>query len=187
MTETKHKKGFASFEAMLKVMDSADRPSKLIRWPAPDGETSFNVRLWTLSDIEFAEATLAAQEWVFDPKRGMGASPLTVEMQRALFDAEEERQILARALRNADDPSAPLVVDVDHLRRVLTPDARRVLMRVYNTYADECSPIREIEALEPAEAKRMLQDFQRAGELSGWLDSCDFGSLKRFVQQLVAL
>lgn len=187
MTAPKQQKGFASFDAMLKVMSSADRPSKLIQWPAPDGETTFNVRLWALSDIEFAEATLAAQEWVFDPKRGMGASPLTVEMQRSLFDAEEERQILARALRCADKPAEPLVVDVDDLRRVLTPDARRVLMRVYNSYADECSPIREVELLEPAEAKRMLLDFQRAGELSGWLDSCDFGSLKRFVQQLVAL
>ncbi len=181
------KKGFSSFDEMLKVMSSADRPSKLIKWPAPEGEATFDVRLWALSDIEFAEATLAAQDWVFDPKRGMGASPLTVEMQRSLFDAEEERQILARALRNANHPDSPLVANVDDLRRVLTPDARRVLMRVYNTYADECSPIREIEALDAAEAKRMLLDFQKAGELSGWLDSCDFGSLKRFVQQLVAL
>ncbi len=187
MAAPKAQKSFASFEEMLKVMSSADRPSKLIEWPAPDGEKSFSVRLWALSDIEFAEATLAAQDWVFDPKRGMGASPITVEMQRSLFDAEEERQILARALRNADKPGEPLVADVDDLRRVLTPDARRLLMRMYNAWADECSPIRELEAMDPAEAKRMLLDFQRAGELSGWLDSCDFGSLKRFVQQLVAL
>lgn len=180
------RKQLTSFNDLLEVMNSTQRASKLLQWPTPDGEASFEIRLWCLSDEEHALATVAAQEWAFDEKRGIGASPLVAELRRSLFDAEEERQILLRALRRGDDASIPLVVEPDDLRRVLTPDARLALMRAYNGWVDECSPIRHLESgkYSAAEMKAMLRDFRNAGQLSDWLDSCDFASLKSIVLRL---
>jgi hypothetical protein len=127
-----------------------------------------------LSDTETTSAVLDAERWVADQVKDRVVSE---ESRQLLLDTEEDRQLLARALRNATDPSMPLTT-VDVLRRVLNKDARAVLMQHYLAWCDECSPLRSLEALPLEEQIARLRNFHEAGALSDWLNSCDFVSLK---------
>lgn len=172
------------FEDFVKRATSAsDRISKEIDFPVPTGVASFKVRLWVLSDSETTSAVVDAEAWVAEQTKGREISP---ESKQLLLDTEEDRQLLARALRNHASPDMPLS-DVATLRRALNKDARAVLMQHYLAWCDECSPLRSLGELSLDDQIARLRNFHEAGVLSDWLNSCDFVSLKNIALSLVDL
>lgn len=170
-----------SFEDLVKRATTAtERLSKTIEFPVLAGEKPFKVKLWVLSDDETKDAVLGAEQWVQEQTKGRSVSD---ESRQLLLDTEEDRQLLARALRNPEMPDIPLS-DVATLRRVLNKDARAVLMQHYLAWCDECSPLRSLGALSLEDQVSALRNFQEAGALSDWLNSCDFVSLKNIALSL---
>lgn len=164
-----------NFDDFVKRATSArDRVSKEIDFPVPAGEETFKIKLWVLSDEETTQAVLHAEAWVAEQIKGR---EISAESRQLLLDTEEDRQLLARAMRNHAMPDMPLV-DVATLRRVLNKEARAVLVQHYLAWVDECSPLRSLNALPHAERIAQLRNFHEAGVLPEWLNSCDFGSLK---------
>lgn len=173
-----------SFEDFVKRTTSAqERPAKEIEFPVPTGSKPFKVRLWVLSDEETRSAVIAAEKWVTDQLK---AGSISEESRQLLLDTEEDRQLLARALRNNATPDLPLT-DADTLRRVLNKDSRAVLMQHYLAWCDECSPLKSLGALSLEEQLARLRNFHEAGALSDWLNSCDFVSLKNTALSLADL
>lgn len=167
-----------NFEDFVKRATSAsDRVSKEIEFPVPNGSAPFKVRLWVLSDEETTQAVITAEAWVEEQIKGRVISS---DSRQLLLDTEEDRQLLARALRNHAMPDMPLA-DVATLRRVLNKEARSVLMQHYIAWTDECSPLRRLDDLPMEEQLAKLRNFYESGVLSDWLSSCDFVSLKGFV------
>lgn len=170
-----------SWEDFVKRATSeTERIAKTIEFPVPNGVAPFKVKLWVLSDTETTSAVLDAERWVAEQLKDRVVSE---ESRQLLLDTEEDRQLLARAIRNPSDPSMPLAT-VEVLRRVLNKDARAVLMQHYLSWADECSPLRSLDAYPLEEQIARLRNFHEAGALSEWLSSCDFVSLKNIVLSL---
>lgn len=172
------------FEDFVKRATSAtERVSKEIEFPVPNGAPAFKVRLWVLSDEETTRAVLDAETWVDEQTKGRA---LSEESRQLLLDTEEDRQILARALRNHATADLPLC-DAATLRRVLNKDARAILMQHYLAWCDECSPLRSLGEFSLEEQIARLRNFHEAGALSDWLNSCDFVSLKNTALSLADL
>lgn len=170
-----------AFEDFVKRATSAsERISKEIEFPVPAGVAPFKVRLWVLSDEETTRAVLDAEAWVAEQIKSREVS---AESRQLLLDTEEDRQLLARALRNHAAPDMPLA-DVATLRRVLNKDARAILMQTYLAFCDECSPLRSLGEFSLEEQIARLRNFHEAGALSDWLNSCDFVSLKNIALSL---
>lgn len=170
-----------SFEDFVKRTTSAtERIAKEVEFPVPIGAKPFRVKLWVLSDDETRSAVIDAEAWVAAQAKGR---ELSDESRQLLLDAEEDRQLLARALRNYTSPDLPLA-DAETLRRVLNKDSRAILMQHYLAWCDECSPLRSLGAFPLEEQVARLRNFHEAGVLSDWLNSCDFVSLKNIALSL---
>lgn len=174
---------FSSFDELAATLaNPATRPSKLIEFPAPSGMKSLPVRLWALNDEETCEAALHARLWVDEQSN---RRPISDDSARILLETEEERQILLRALRRAEDPSLPLCLDVDALRRVLNKDMRAMLMQNYFAWCDECAPFKSLFATDTDEKVAELRALHRSRGLGAFLGSCD-GITHRDITLLLA-
>lgn len=165
------------------ITSSTDRPSKVVEFPTPTGIAPFHVRLWVLSDEETRRAVLDAEAWVNEQLKDKTVSD---ESARILLDAEEDRQILCRALRDHSDASSPLTT-VDQLRRALNKDMRAVLMQHYLAWCDESSPFKSLGALPLEQKVAALRNFHEAGALSDYLSSCDFDTQRNIALLLADL
>lgn len=155
------------------VMSRRGRMTKSFAWPVLKGESSRQGCFVMLTDEEITAAQTAATEYLRKDLK-LDEFQLAVSMERNLYAAEEERQLLARALRDPTEPSMPYAT-VEDLRRHLDPETRHALMRLYNAFVAERSPITREQ--DPEKLRALVTDLKEAGGLSDWLICCDSDTL----------
>lgn len=154
-------------------MLSAERPSKEVRLPHPYTGKPVAARLVVLSDEEIATSQADAARYL-EVDLKLSAVQLALAQEGKLYEAEEQRQILARGVRDVQNVDAPFA-SIEQLRSYLTPETRLVWMRHLVAYNRERSPIREEH--DPEKILGKVRDLKEAGALLAWLLSCDFDSL----------
>lgn len=162
---------------LAEVMRTRERPTKTFDWPVPKGEAPFQAAFVLLSDEEIQEATVNASRYVKTTYK-LDALELALASESALARQETERHLLAAALRCADNHGMPFTTP-DELRKHLGPDTRDALLRIYNAFARERSPITT--ETDPAKLVALVRELKAAGALSDWLTCCDTDTLKSIV------
>lgn len=158
------------------------RPHKVVRFPAPPGERTFDVALVVLTHQEIQDAQIEAVRYLTEEKK-LDAVKLALLSTNALVEIETHVHHLAVACRSVDDPTMPLwsVEDV----RSLTYDEREFLLGEYNAFARERSPISRAQS--PEEVSAMIAELKRDGALSAWVTCCERATLESTLLALAAL
>jgi hypothetical protein len=151
-----------------RVMRSHKRRAKLIPFPGLKGT---DVNIVCPSDEEIAEAQAAATQYLKATLR-LDEFQLSLALERNLYEAEEERQILARCLRDPIDSDASFGT-VDELREILTPDMRKSLMKALGRFQDEEHPEPQPKDRTPEALSEFIDALKGEGALSEYLTSCD--------------
>lgn len=164
------------------ALRSRKRPHKVVRFPAPQGEKSFQIALVVLGGDEIQEAQIAAVKHLTDEKKLDGVK-LALLSPSAIVETEMDYHLLAAACRDPEEISMPLW-NVEEVRS-LTVDERVFLLGEYNAFARERSPITR--ANSEQEVIAMLAELKESGALSAWLTCCERDSLERSVIALADL
>ena len=161
-----------------RVMRDKARPSKKIEFPGLDGTPC---RLWNPSDGEIDEADVAARKYLTEECK-LDALQLSLAIESKLYEAENQRQLLALVVRDVGDPEGTAFATVDDFREWLTPRQREVLMRHLKTYIEERSPERKVGGDENLVG--LIRSLKADGVLSDWLIGCDGDSARTIVLSL---
>jgi hypothetical protein len=163
-------------------MLSEERPSKDIKFPSPRSGKEIAAKLWALSDEETAAAQVAAAKYVCEGME-LDKHRLSLVLEGDLYKAEEERQLLATALRDPSKPDFPFATAAA-LRKFLTPDHRKFLITKLGQFMDERYPYRKVS--DPEKIVSMVADLKAAGALSDYLSDCDGDTLISIAESLAA-
>lgn len=162
------------------VMRRVGRATKSFQWPVLKGEKPRPGMFVMLVDEDITAAQKAAVDYLKSDLK-LDEYQLALTLDRNLYAAEEERQLLARALRDPSNAELPYAT-VEDLRKHLDPDTRLVLMRMYNAFVAERSPITREQ--DPEKLRALVRDLKEAGDLSLSLSSFDTDTL---VSTVIAL
>lgn len=155
---------------LARAMRSQKRPARVVAFPGLDGA---KVAIVNPSDEEVAEAQAAAAQYLKSVLR-LDEFQLSLMLERNLYLAEEERQLLVRVLRDPADTEASFGT-IEELRQALTPDTRKILMRHLADWIEERSPEKRFNG-DPEKVAEFVQGLKDEGALSEYLTSCDFGT-----------
>jgi hypothetical protein len=163
---------------LSKLMRSRRRPqSKPVAFPGGDG---IDVVFWNPNDEEVAESAADATRYLKDELK-LDEFQATLAMESKLYSAEEQRQLLSRVMRDAKDPDSP-VGTIEDLREALGPNERDYLCMHLAAFIDERDPHKKEN--DSQKIVRRILDLKAAGDLSEYLTSCDFGTLRNIALSL---
>lgn len=160
-----------------RVMARRGRATKTFAWPVLKGEAPRQGCFRMLTDEEIVIAQRNATRYLKDDLK-LDEFQLAISLDRNLYAAEEERQLLAAALRDPEHSELPYCT-VEDLREHLDPDTRLALMRIYNAFVAERSPITS--ERDPEKLKALVRDLKEAGALSDGLSCFDTDTLVSIV------
>jgi hypothetical protein len=156
---------------LARAMKSQKRPHKTIDFPGMNG---LKVAIVVPSDEEIAEAQAAALQYLTAGLK-LDEFKLSIMLERNLYEAEEQRQLLACVLRDPADVDASFGT-IDDLRQYLTPDTRKILLRHLAAFTEARSPEKRFDG-DPKKVEEFVRDLKDSGALSEYLTSCDFATL----------
>lgn len=165
--------------ALARVMRTHKRPSKTVTFPV----LNVKVAIVVPTDEEIAEADAAATQFLTS-KLKLNEYQVALAMERNLYEAEQQRQLLARALRDPSDTDVSFGT-VDELREILNPDIRKILLRHLGAWMDEQDPEPK-PSNDPDELTRLISDLKDAGALSEYLTCCGTDTLRSIALSLAA-
>lgn len=160
----------AEAEGRLARMRQGKRVFRDAQWP---GDPDLKVKLAVLSCTEVQECHAQA---VHRLQKELGLEPgATINLPH--LQDETLTQILARACRDAEDPSKPLASDPSDLRDSSTVDERFAMYDAYVQFQNEIDPAPETMSVElRQEIEALVKKKDRAG-----LRSCGFNTLLSFM------
>lgn len=129
---------------LVKLMGTGQRPMRTVDFPGERGK-GVAVGIWNLLQYETQQARLDAVKWIQEVCKVPDSALLA---DASLADEETKNQLLFRALRDPQNPSAPFASTVNELRTLLTPDERDALYTQYLDFVDERSPLRKLKSAE---------------------------------------
>lgn len=135
--------------SLLEKLKAGKHITQTIKWPGTD----IDVALRALSNADIQHAMFEAEAHF--KKNEIELSLSTAE----LFEDEQTTQILARALRDPEDPSKPFAKDADELRRLITRDEKDILVDSYNAFIKEVSPSGKV--LSESEIKDLFERLKK--------------------------
>lgn len=156
-----------------KPMKKRVRASRVIPWPVPYGEQSFNVALVLLTHEELQRAQIAAIEHIRSLRQD--AASLAVLQASSFVEIETEVQVLALALREAEQPDMPYKTALE-LREEMTLVEREALMRAYNAFEQDRSPFSR--ERDPQKIVAQIHESKTRGVLSDLVNFYDTFSLR---------
>lgn len=118
---------------LLEKLKAGKRNIRIVKFPGTDQDVAVRI----MSNAERQEALFATEDR-FKQKK-IEVSTTTVEA----YDDENTTQILARALRDPDDPEKPFAKNADQMRDLLNLKEKNALVAEYNAFEDEASPVAE--------------------------------------------
>lgn len=176
-------------ELAAAAMESDELPHRIVEWPGrmhptirariPDGR----VALVILSRQEKMDAKIESTNYLFK-ERQLDAVQLAMLQPEGLFEFESEVQLLAKVLRAPGELELE-AFSADDLRSALSTEAQEALMRLYNTFESDESPLTKFE--DPEQTKAYLRALKATGGLSTFVKCSDFGTGKSIALSLVEL
>lgn len=186
---TKPNSAPSAHDLAANAMESDELPHRIIEWPGRMGPTiraklsDRRVALVILSRQEKFDAQVAATDYLFKEQK-LDAIQLAMLQPEGLFEFEREVQFLSKVLRAPGDVELE-AFSADDLRGALSTEAQEALMRAYNAFERDESPLTHLE--DPEQVKAYLRALKTAGGLSTFVTCSDFGTGKSIALALVEL
>lgn len=127
-------------EAARDAVGKTGRTHRLIEWPGDRGRT---LGLVVLTEEEFTFAAIAAARYL---RNDLKLDPIDMALTQSdmLLERARDVYLLATALRDPRHIDVP-AFDAASLRQSITTEERIALMRLYNNFAHDTSPITQAE------------------------------------------
>lgn len=155
-----------------KAVLAAKRPAKIIDMP---GYPGLKVALLVPSDEEAAQAQASTLFYLTSGGLKLDEFKLSLTMESKLYEAEYERQLLVRVLRNPNAQDLPFAT-IQSLREGLTAQSRDMIMRILERWTAERNPQKDLEAT-PERLVELVRTLKAEAALPDWLMSCNFATL----------
>lgn len=188
LTEAAEADGMSPLQRLLGERGGGMRPIKIIPFPGrlgkppPDGE-GISVGLWSLSVQETRQARIDARKVLRSKPWELDEMTLVGEWGAQLLEEETRMQVLARAVRNAEQPMIPFASGTGEMNLLLEPDERDALLSEYAVFLSERSPLAHLNTDE--EVDKLAGEIVGKAEAAGTLLShFDTASLRRIITQL---
>lgn len=176
-------------ELAASVMDSDEVPARVIDWPGRVPRAlraklaDRRVALVVLSRQDKLDAQIEATRYLL-VKQQLDAVQFAMLQPEGCFEFEREIQLLSKFLREPGSLDME-AFSADELRGALSTEQQEALMRAYNAYERDESPLTQVE--DPEKAKAYLRSLKAAGGLSTFLQCCDFGTGSAIAHALAEL
>ncbi len=145
--------------SLLEKLKGGKRNTRKIPFPGTDQDVALQV----LSNAEKQDALFATEDLF--KKKGIRISTTTVEA----YEDENATQILARALRDPQDPETPFSGNADELRTLLTTGEKDLLVEAYDSFEKEVSP--SAKDLTEAELEELVDTLKKTPGFGSSLSS----------------
>lgn len=161
-------------------LGASKRPDKLVPLPGDWGKRGFKTRLWVLSEAEVLEARTATVRFL-SKHFGEGEVYLRIAADPAIAQEELERQVVARSLRDPDEPTQALL-SVEDVRIYFTAEDRAAIMDALTQFRAERSPLASLKS--PEDAKEFIALLGKDPTASELLNYSDIDTLRSIAREL---
>jgi hypothetical protein len=152
--------------SQLAQIKAGKRNIKIIDYPGVEGQ---QVALRVLSNQEIQDAVFSAEQLF--KEQGFDVS----RTNQDAYDDERSTQILARALREAENPNKPFAASAKELRGLLEKEEKELLLQEYTDFEQACSP--RINKMSEKEFEELWQSLKKSPQLSSVLNSSTLSGL----------
>ncbi len=152
--------------SLLAQIKAGKRNVKVLDYPGVEG---LQVALRVLSNQEIQDAILAAEQLF--KERGLEIT----DSNRDAYSDERATQVLARALREPENPNKPFAASAKELRGLLEKEEKDLLLQEYYDFEQAVSP--RINRMTEEEFEELWSSLKKSPELSSALNSCTLSGL----------